>query len=336
MSNLDYYISDFAHFSFFARFLPNFAKMRKSLYKLKFSGYNKRVDIQTIFHGEVGTMETPRPALVRANTSKRCGMSITDDIFTSAKKFGDFRVHSRPQISLIVSGEGYWNIGSTRYHVREGDMFVLSPVDLRQFEQLPTGKTLIVRSLRYLGVHDHLVDMNVFYLRPPGFTNLLPKDNPHFEHILSLYQQICDCIRSETKNPLDDSFVAAALALMNIHLRYIYETCLPKVGHNQNKLLIDTCRYIVDHITEDLSAEVIAGALYCSPSHLSRTFHRLGGICLTDYIRRVRVTRVIATLRNSDDNVLDAAFACGFRSASGFYKAFRAETGMSPGEYLEM
>lgn len=264
-----------------------------------------------------------------------CGIAFTDDTFTWEKKFGEFRVYAHPQLSLITEGEGCWCIGKTRYHVKKGDLFVLSSVDLRQFEQLPKGQTLSVRSLRFNNKNSHLVDMNVFYLRPPEFCNMIPKDNPHFEHVLSLFHQICDCIMNGN-NPQDAAFITAALTLLNVHLRYIYESCLPSVNHKQNQLLMDTCQYIIHHITEDLSAEIIAGALYCSPSHLSRTFHRLGGICLTDYIRRVRVTRVITTLRNSDDNVLDAAFACGFRSASGFYKAFRAETGMSPSEYLEL
>jgi AraC family transcriptional regulator len=74
----------------------------------------------------------------------------------------------------------------------------------------------------------------------------------------------------------------------------------------------------------------IARRLGASEGHLSRTFHRATGLRLVEYMARFRAERAREQLCDSDQPVIDIAFACGFRSLSQFNRVFRAQFGVRP------
>jgi transcriptional regulator GlxA family with amidase domain len=76
----------------------------------------------------------------------------------------------------------------------------------------------------------------------------------------------------------------------------------------------------------------IARRVGASEGHLSRTFHRATGLRLVEYVARFRAERAKEQLCESDQPVIDIAFACGFRSLSQFNRVFRAQFGLKPRE----
>lgn len=253
--------------------------------------------------------------------------------FTWRQTFQGYRSYPPVQLLRVLHGEADWIINKFRYHIREGDMLLLSAVDYRQFLPLAEGVTLELSALRIHAPRSYAEDMTVFYLRPAGFSNMLPRDNAHTAAIADLHGQITDCIRNPAGSP-DAEFLEAALSLICVHLKYIYPPDQISSGSRQDQLLREAYHYIAEHCEENLSAAEIARALFCTPEHLSRTFHRLSGIRLSDYIRRMRIRRVLRMLESENMTVLEAALSSGFNSASGFYKAFHAETGVAPREFL--
>ncbi|MBE6560774.1 MAG: helix-turn-helix domain-containing protein [Ruminococcaceae bacterium] len=252
--------------------------------------------------------------------------------FRWSQSFRSYRSYPNVQLIRVLSGEADWMINQKLYHVQSGDILLLSAVDYRQFMPLPEGMVVEMSALRIRPPRSHAEDMTVFYLRHTGFSNLLPRDNPHTAAIAKLHEELITCIR-HPEDPLDTDFMEAVLSLICVHLKYIYHPGKSS-GSRQDQLLREAYHYIADHFHEDLSTADIAKALYCTPEHLSRTFHRLSGIKLSDYIRRLRISRVLKILETGNMTVLEAAFSSGFASASGFYKAFRAEIGLSPREYF--
>lgn len=72
-----------------------------------------------------------------------------------------------------------------------------------------------------------------------------------------------------------------------------------------------------------------------SPFHLQRTFKKQTGVTPRQYLQKVRIQQVEQFLRDSRGNHTEICFAVGFRSLSGFYAAFRAHTGHSPGQHKQ-
>jgi len=97
--------------------------------------------------------------------------------------------------------------------------------------------------------------------------------------------------------------------------------------------LVEAKQYIVRHLADpDLSPASVASSLGISV----RTLHALfepTGTSFARYVLRRRLAECrTALLSNPARAVTDIAFAWGFSSLSGFYRAFQAAFGMSPGD----
>ena len=90
--------------------------------------------------------------------------------------------------------------------------------------------------------------------------------------------------------------------------------------------------YIHENIGQPLSLEEIAGKLYVSKYHLSHTFSREAGISIYRYImlRRLLLARQLLSTGQSAGQV---SLHCGFSDYASFYRAFKAEYGVSPREF---
>ena len=97
--------------------------------------------------------------------------------------------------------------------------------------------------------------------------------------------------------------------------------------------LVEARQYIARHLADpDLSPATVAAALGISVRSLHLLFEPTG-MSFTRYVqtRRLEECRT-ALLGNPGRAVIDIAFAWGFSSLSGFYRAFQAAFGMPPGE----
>lgn len=91
--------------------------------------------------------------------------------------------------------------------------------------------------------------------------------------------------------------------------------------------------YIAEHLDQPLTLEGLAGIASVSPSHLSRTFHRVVGVPLRTYVRILRLERATALLRTSPDlSLTTVAIEAGFYDLPHFDKIFRKQFGISPSE----
>jgi AraC-like DNA-binding protein len=92
-------------------------------------------------------------------------------------------------------------------------------------------------------------------------------------------------------------------------------------------------RHISEHFSEHLSREAVAEITALSPAAFSRIFRRSTGKTFTGYLTAVRISAARQLLIETEANVADVAFRCGFRNLSNFNRRFRVLTGVSPREY---
>jgi AraC family transcriptional regulator len=77
----------------------------------------------------------------------------------------------------------------------------------------------------------------------------------------------------------------------------------------------------------------LAGEARLSPYHFLRAFQQVTGVTPHQYLLRARLREAAIRLANDPARVVDVAFDCGFGDVSNFNRAFRAELGMSPGNF---
>ncbi|WP_338551912.1 helix-turn-helix domain-containing protein [Paenibacillus sp. KS-LC4] len=113
-----------------------------------------------------------------------------------------------------------------------------------------------------------------------------------------------------------------------------------KVKYNgeleQTTSVIDRiCRYIEEHLSEDLSLVRLAEINYFNPSYLSRFFKQERGVNLSEYIDSCRLKKARELLRNGELKIREVSFAVGYEAAHSFTRFFKKATGITPQEYRD-
>ena len=100
-------------------------------------------------------------------------------------------------------------------------------------------------------------------------------------------------------------------------------------GRERMQLCLD---YMESHLCEPLTAERLSRFAGYSVYHFCRLFHAAVGLPVRSYLVRRRLLHAAYAI-GGGESLFSAALDCGFSTYAGFYKAFRREFGVSPGQY---
>ena len=97
--------------------------------------------------------------------------------------------------------------------------------------------------------------------------------------------------------------------------------------------LTDVCSFVRDNFFRPIPVKEIAVVAKMSPHSFSRFFSRSTGSGFVDYVNQVRSNKACYLLRETDHQINEIVFECGFATVSNFNKQFRKHTGMSARDY---
>lgn len=129
---------------------------------------------------------------------------------------------------------------------------------------------------------------------------------------------------------------AVYLALNDLLLymnRIIYEREHPVVS-GSGDLMQEITLFIDEHLTEDLSLDVLADHVCLSKYYIAHYFKDNLGISIHQYITKKRLQSCSEAIAAGSD-ITRTFDEYGFRDYSSFYRMFRKEYGMSPREFQE-
>lgn len=117
----------------------------------------------------------------------------------------------------------------------------------------------------------------------------------------------------------------------------ICKKCRPDIAVFEPGLeVVNKAKSILNELyPAEIDIKEISGELGISVHHLIRLFRQNGGQTPTQYITALRIKRSLELLCRGNENVLDIAYAAGFKSLSNFYKQFKKYTGFSPSEFRQ-
>ena len=101
-----------------------------------------------------------------------------------------------------------------------------------------------------------------------------------------------------------------------------------------SRVVAQVIDYVNLHYAEPLSLDSLAERFFVSKFHLSHEFNRQVGTSLYRYIRRKRLL-IARQLLDKGQKPNAVAAACGFSDYTGFFRAFKADYGLSPREYAQ-
>ena len=101
-------------------------------------------------------------------------------------------------------------------------------------------------------------------------------------------------------------------------------------------LVMKVANYVVAHITEPLTTEQIADALYLSRPYLSSRFHKEAGRTLYSFIMDEKIEEAKRLILYSGSSISSISQYLGFSSLGHFSSLFKKNTGYSPTEFRSL
>lgn len=95
------------------------------------------------------------------------------------------------------------------------------------------------------------------------------------------------------------------------------------------------CNYINNNYASKISIRELANQVYMDLSYLGRVFRKTTGMSISGMIQKVRVDHACRMLSDTKRTISDISHSCGFDDIKFFYKVFKKQIGVLPGEYRE-
>jgi len=108
--------------------------------------------------------------------------------------------------------------------------------------------------------------------------------------------------------------------------------------YNDKEVLIDNLKANKPFLDPDLHINDLAMSLDMHPYQLSRILNKRFNTSFFDFINKLRIEEFKAKIHDNEHKkypILQIAYDSGFNSKTAFYRAFRKDTGMNPGEYIK-
>lgn len=248
--------------------------------------------------------------------------------------------HTQFEISLVLSGEGFYRIGDAVHPIQPGDVFVFSSNEFHYITQV-TSAPLELLTMHFEPCYlfgssfDSLSNscINLCFTHSDSFKNRIPAESA------ATLQKILLGIKEELSAQKQESalLVKSYLNIFLVTLIREHNFVGQSLSFKRKNLhaIRDAVDYINLHLADPITLADVARAVHISPSYLSSLFKDFFRVSMWSYIITKRIEKAISLLmdKNNPYSILEIALQCGFNNTTNFNRAFRKHTGLTPSEY---
>ena len=120
------------------------------------------------------------------------------------------------------------------------------------------------------------------------------------------------------------------LLITHLYRNHSYKT-VDYDSYSQKQITLNKCiKYIHDNYKEDISLETVAAMANISKYHFCNIFKEFTGHTFKEYHNRLRISKAIELLSNTNIPITEIAFLCGFNDSNYFSRKFHQITGKTP------
>ncbi len=242
------------------------------------------------------------------------------------------------EILYVAEGTGILRINHREYPFQPGFVCLLHPDD--QTNLVPDGPIDLFHVLFLLGAVEG--DLARLYNNSNFFSIFHPEFRPERSinheqlHLIDSNRQIFQDIRQMYREyNHGDANTGEMLRFMLLKLLVEFSRLGVRFFHRRRrqKAVTGIDNYLREHFGEPFRSEAIAREAGISPRYLSNFYRRATGTSLQERLLAIRIEEAKKLLAGSNLPVEAICRRCGFSDRSNFYKVFRRETGLAPGEF---
>ncbi|WP_430609994.1 AraC family transcriptional regulator [Enterococcus sp. DIV0876] len=248
-----------------------------------------------------------------------------------------YHYHSFYEIHCTLQGTAIFFIDGGEFHLEAGTIILIPPNVLHRI--LHQTSDSFERSYIYINSNY----LQALSTAQTDLTTCFQINGGLNSRILRIAPTLLESLLFPLKDKLDSNFGTDLVYqsflidfLITINKLAIEETEPLFLSHsiNQNKDIVATIKYIDAHLSDDLSLNKVAKAIFLSPYVLSRLFKKETGVTFHTYVLKKRLLKSKEILRQTR-RATDTFDRCGFKSYTHFLRCFKQEFNMTPKEFLK-
>ena len=263
-------------------------------------------------------------------------------------------LHKSIEIVYITKGQLELGIDTQLYHLDEGDLAIVFPDQIHDFQVFHPGKNRAIHLLAapsYFGAYRELLitlqaknpvikkdflDAEVLLalnkiMELAGENTTLHEGRKNLDNTSLSTNNVITPGQLNTKNTLLHSWIQILLSYTLQEL-----TLIQRPNIHDYDLVYQTIAYVAEHFHEPLSLTSMAKDLGISQFTLSRVFSRTFHKNFNQYVNEIRLDYVTLLLKDSDTSVTEIMYDAGFQSQATFNRVFQEKYHMTPKQYRKL
>ena len=253
--------------------------------------------------------------------------------------------HQEFELSFITEGSGKRIVGDSIEEFHPGDLIFIGPriphvwLSEERHRRQHSGRTL--ESVYMLFNQEVL---------PAGLTQL-----PEFDNVRKAVDLSERGIRIRGHTLNEVSRIMLQLPYMNSmkRLMFFYEI-MDLIGKSESFTFLASSNYVktkfettntrINRIHEflmknyqnEIDLEEVAEIVHMAPASVCRFFKSATGLTVFEYLNKIKIDYSCKLLLNTDQNIVDISYDCGFNNLSHFNKQFRKFIGKTPSQFRSL
>ncbi|MBU3170711.1 AraC family transcriptional regulator [Clostridium estertheticum] len=248
--------------------------------------------------------------------------------------------HDDYEIYYLLDGKRHYFIKDKVYDIKKGDLVFVEKNEIHKtFDAGAPYHQRILITFKKSYLNNILVEAKNYDLLScfHGNANVLRlkiDEQKSIEILLSkmLYEDTHQVESSSIflKMMLTEFLILVERLLKNAPSYHIETTNLT------HKRISEIITYINKNYVENLTLDFLSKRFFISTYYLSRTFKKVTGLNLNQYINTIRIKAAEKLLFSTELNITNISEKVGYRSITHFGRAFKSITGVSPLKYKKI
>jgi AraC-like DNA-binding protein len=94
--------------------------------------------------------------------------------------------------------------------------------------------------------------------------------------------------------------------------------------------------FLMKNYQNEIDLKEVAEIVHMAPASVCRFFKSSTGLTIFEYLNKIKIDYSCQLLMNSDMNIVDISYDCGFNNLSHFNKQFKKFNGTTPTQFRKL